>query len=92
MLFPLQTDDRRGPFNDRFVVQDAEEQVIAITRTGEQAALVASSVNSMRRIKELIRVAEITAESLTVDQLRDAIEGHRRPLSPMPAERNCHVG
>jgi hypothetical protein len=80
VLFPLQVDEHRGLFNDRFVVQDAQDEVIAVTKTGEAAVLVATAITSMRRVKALVRTAEITGETLTVDQLRDAIEGHRRPL------------
>lgn len=35
---------------------------------------------TLTRVRDLIRVAEIMGEALTVDQLRDAIEGHKRPL------------
>ena len=83
MMFYLQVDDRRGLFNDRFVVQDRQEEVIAITKTGEAAAFLVNAANALHRINELVRIAEISGETLTVDQLRDAIEGPRRALGPL---------
>jgi hypothetical protein len=82
MLFPLQVEECRGLFRDRFVVQDAQEEVIAVTKTGELAVFVGSAITSMRRVNELVRVAEIMGETLTVDQLRDALEGRNRALAP----------
>lgn len=83
MLYPLQFDEHPGLFNDRCVVQDREECVIAITKDIGSAAFLARAANAIRRVKDLVRMAEIMGETLTVDQLRDAIEGHKRPLGAM---------
>lgn len=38
------------------------------------------SIRSICRVEELVRTAEIMRETVTVDRLRDAIEGPTRPL------------